>query len=257
MENSSAFGYESPTVRAYFRDRVAVIHFTCDIYCAFTDLDESARLLPLFHQAETDPDVTALLLLHSPECFSAQSHRHFIECILAGHREISLPPGHSPFTTMQELVRYHTVLNRIILHIAEFRKLSVVGVRGSVVTPFFGAALAADFRFAAPDLCFSPIIGRDALPPGGALPFFLPHYVGHGKAAEILLRGDDIPAEEALRLGLINRILPAEEFEDHCIAEIASMAAMPAEVVGMTKLLLGYSKADLKTYFDREAVLLR
>lgn len=71
--------------------------------------------------------------------------------------------------------------------------------------------LSCDIRYAAPSARFAlPEVKRGLLPSSGAA-FWLPRIIGYGAAMELLFTGREIDAEEALRLGLIDRIVTEEE----------------------------------------------
>jgi 2-(1,2-epoxy-1,2-dihydrophenyl)acetyl-CoA isomerase len=71
-------------------------------------------------------------------------------------------------------------------------------------------ALACDIRLGTPRTRLGEIFVKRGLMPDGGGTFFLPRLVGTAKALELMMMGDLIEAEEALRLGLLNRILPVE-----------------------------------------------
>jgi 2-(1,2-epoxy-1,2-dihydrophenyl)acetyl-CoA isomerase len=104
---------------------------------------------------------------------------------------------------------------------------------------------------------FSPAHCRHGLHPTGALPFFLPRYVGQGKAAEIILKGEPLGAADALELGLVTEVLPADDFERRCVKALQPWCELPGEVILSSKLLLNHAnRIGLKRYFDTEAALL-
>jgi 2-(1,2-epoxy-1,2-dihydrophenyl)acetyl-CoA isomerase len=94
------------------------------------------------------------------------------------------------------------------------------------------------------------------LHPSGALPFFLPRYLGYSKAKEILFKCEKITAQEAFDLGLINMIFPVVDFENHCLNEIEKICHLDTRVIHATKLLGSFSRVELRNYFDIESALL-
>src|SRR6185312_16818947 len=89
---------------------------------------------------------------------------------------------------------------------------------------------------------------------GGML--FLPMLVGYAKAAELAFTGDRIGAEECLRLGLVNQVVPAETLMETAHALAARLAALPTRAIGLTKR--GFNRAmmpDLDAFLDFEAEL--
>ena len=252
MSQSNGFAYEDGSLKAYMSDGIAVLRIQADSFAALTDLAESGRFLALFHQAEVDSQVRALLLFSRPAVFAESEYEKFI-C----HEEAVLSqPGQATHLKTQ-VIRHINTLNRVVTHVAEFKKVFAFGLQGSVVTPFFGASLAADFRFASPDMFFSPAHCSHGLHPTGALPYFLPRYIGQGKAAEILFKGDTLDAATMLALGLVTEVLPADDFERRCIEALQPWCDLPGEVILSSKLLLNHSnRLGLKRYFDTEAALL-
>ena len=252
MSQASRFEFEDQFLHAYLSDCIAVLCVQADSISTLTDLAESGRFLALFHEAEVDNQVRALLLLNRPGGFADGEYEKFI-C----HEEAALgQPGQATHIKTQ-VIRHINILNRIVTQMADFKKIFAVGLQGSAVTPFFGASLAADFRFASRDMVFSPAHCRHGLHPTGALPYFLPRYVGQGKAAEILFKGEPLAAATLLSLGLVNEVLPAEDFEQRCLEALQPWCALPGEVILSSKLLLNHAnRLGLKRYFDTEAALL-
>ena len=74
--------------------------------------------------------------------------------------------------------------------------------------------------------------------PDGGGTWSLPRLVGARKAAEILLLAERFDAHEALRLGLVNRVVPAAELDAAVAAFVTSLAAGPALALRNTKRLL-------------------
>lgn len=252
MNQADGFAYEDAALKAYMSDGIAVVRIQADSFAALTELAESGRFLALFHEAEINNQVRALLLLSRPGVFADNEYEQFI-C----HEEAALgKPGQATHLKTQ-VIRHINTLNRVVTQIADFKKIFAFGLQQSVVTPFFGASLAADFRFASRDMFFSPAHCRHGLHPTGALPYFLPRYVGQGKAAEILFKGEPLDAAAALELGLVTEVLPPGDFEQRCIQALRPWCELPGEVILSVKLLLNQAnRQGLKRYFDTEAALL-
>ena len=98
-------------------------------------------------------------------------------------------------------------------------KIVIYALQGVVVTPFFGASLSSDFRFASEGMSFSLAHIKYGFPPTGGIAFFLPRYLGQTRTVELLIRGGDIGAADALEMGLINKIFAKERFEEDFIRE--------------------------------------
>ncbi len=254
MSSGQRIDYEDEVIQAGVTDGIAVVTIKCNVYGTITDLAESGKLLSFFHAAEIDPGVTALLLTHHPECFNQEQFDDFLGHLRA--TAAGAPVTRDEVRLKNERLRYTNVLNRFILQLADFKKISVAALNGEIVTPFLGTSLAADFRFASASTVFTLAPGPYGQHPGGALPFFLPRYLGYGRAAEILLTGKSIPASEALAMGLVNRVLPGDDFLARCVAELRQWCTLSPVMVANTKVLLANSRSALKEYFEREAAFL-
>jgi 2-(1,2-epoxy-1,2-dihydrophenyl)acetyl-CoA isomerase len=106
----------------------------------------------------------------------------------------------------------------------------IASVHGAAAGGGFSLALAADFRIAADTATFTPAYLRLGTSPDGGGTFFLPRLVGPSKALEMFLLGRTFPANDALRLGIVNRVVPAAELERETaqMASAVAAGAMPA-----------------------------
>jgi enoyl-CoA hydratase/carnithine racemase len=256
MSGNEGLFYDDPVLKMYKEGNIAVLKIKRDVFDTITDLAESGKFISFFNTAERDNEIKALMLIHEADCFNCDEYGKFLRSLQAEDHVISGSEEVKPVFENISRTRQINVLNRIITQLAEFKKISLVCLQANVSTPFFGASLAADFRYASEDLTFSLPHLKYGAHPGGALPFFLPFYVGHGKAAEILLKGEDINAEEALKLGLITEILPVDDFENRCLKEVQKLCELDQRVIHTTKLLLNFSQNALQDYFDIESSLI-
>ena len=87
----------------------------------------------------------------------------------------------------------------------------IAAVNGVAAGAGASLAFACDLRIAAEDARFVLAFGRIGLVPDSGATWFLPRLVGSARAAELALVGDPIGAEEALRIGLVSRVVPAGE----------------------------------------------
>jgi enoyl-CoA hydratase/carnithine racemase len=88
----------------------------------------------------------------------------------------------------------------------------------------------------------------------GAL-YLLPRIVGLGKATELVYFGDPIDAQEAHRIGLANRVVPAEKLMDEAYALARRLKDGPLYALGVTKELFNMeASTDLETALELEAM---
>jgi 2-(1,2-epoxy-1,2-dihydrophenyl)acetyl-CoA isomerase len=104
-------------------------------------------------------------------------------------------------------------------------------------------ALGCDIRLASTAAKFSQAFVKRGLHPDWGGTYFLPRVVGLAKAAELIFTGEVIDAAEALRLGIVSRVLPPEELLPAARALAATIAAGPPIAIRLAKRAL-YRNAD-------------
>lgn len=141
----------------------------------------------------------------------------------------------------------------LIQGIRKSPKPVVAAINGPAAGGGYGLALSCDLRIATPDARFQPAYSRLGIVPDGGLTYFLPRMVGHGHAQRIILRDDVVKSEEALRLGLVDRIVPATELPSAAIQDCRKLADQPPESFRLAKELLAHSVlGELDAQLDRE-----
>jgi enoyl-CoA hydratase/carnithine racemase len=236
------------------RDSIAIIKIKDKVFDLVTDLEESEYLMEFITQSEYDNEISALLFLNEPGCFGEDKYDKFIHEILGRHEEKSKDEVPT-FSHKNIRFREINILNKIIRGIAAYQKLCFIAINGEVVTPFIGAALAADFRFASNKSRFIMAHNKYGLHPSGALPFFLTHYMHHSAALGIQL-SEGFTVEKAKELGLVNEIFTSDHFDDLCIEEVFSYLHCRTCTMRRAKQLTNFHRRELNDYFQYEAGLL-
>ena len=144
------------------------------------------------------------------------------------------------------------------LSIPVIAKVNGVAAGGGACT-----ALAADFRIASDRARFGFVfvgVGLSGADMGSS--YYLPRMVGFGKATELLMTGEVIDAAEALRIGLVNRVVPHDELDATVDALAKKLAAGPPLALKMTKRALNASldlgrdaEFDFETYAQTMCLL--
>jgi 2-(1,2-epoxy-1,2-dihydrophenyl)acetyl-CoA isomerase len=146
--------------------------------------------------------------------------------------------------------------NPIIRAIRSMGQPVIAAVNGVAAGAGASLAFACDLRIAATDARFVLAFGRIGLVPDSGATWFLPRLVGAARAAEIALVGDSVSAEEALRIGLVSSVVPADDLmtEAHSLAEL--IAARAPLAVALTKGALERAATiDLDEALEGEAKL--
>jgi 2-(1,2-epoxy-1,2-dihydrophenyl)acetyl-CoA isomerase len=119
-----------------------------------------------------------------------------------------------------------------------FRKPLLAAVNGVCAGGGLSLALAADIRIASPEARFISVFIRRALIPDTGTSFHLPKLIGSGRAMEMMLTGDAIDAAEADRIGLVNRVVPAEDLLPYTLDLAHRIARGPSVAIELTKKLV-------------------
>jgi 2-(1,2-epoxy-1,2-dihydrophenyl)acetyl-CoA isomerase len=137
----------------------------------------------------------------------------------------------------------------------------IASVNGPAVGAGCNIALAADLVLASEKATFCQVFTRIGLIPDCGGIYLLPRRVGMTKAKELIFTARTIEAGEAERIGLVNRVVPAEALEEETRKIAAELANGPTMAVGIAKRLLNQSyESDFETILQAEnsnQVLLR
>lgn len=162
-----------------------------------------------------------------------------------------------PLSPAEKRVFFERFIHRFHPIIVMLRRLPVpviARVHGAVAGAGMSLLLASDLALAAEDAVFTLAYCHLGTSPDGGSTFFLPRHVGSKKAMEIALLGDRFDAATALRLGLVNGVVPAGELDSRIAALAARLARGPREAYAATKRLLNQSGlASLETQLQAEA----
>lgn len=130
----------------------------------------------------------------------------------------------------------------------------VACVQGACAGFGLSLILGCDLVLAAEDAYFTTAYSSIALSGDGGVSWFLPRLVGSRKAFELLLLAERFDAAEALRLGLVNWVLPAAGLEEGLAAWVRRVQALPAGAAAEIKMLLAASPdQSLGSQLQREA----
>jgi enoyl-CoA hydratase/carnithine racemase len=169
-------------------------------------------------QAHDDPGVRAIVIRGSAGVFSAGNDLDDF---------MKAPPTGEHAPVLQFLRSISTAQKPLVA--------SVAGVAVGIGTTLL---LHCDLVYAADSATFSLPFTQLALCPEAASSLLLPRIAGYALAAEKLLLGEAFDAHEAHRMGIVNRLLPAQDVDAFAFAQAAKLAALPASSLRVTKMLM-------------------
>jgi enoyl-CoA hydratase/carnithine racemase len=187
------------------------------------------------HDADRDPAIGAVVFAGSGGMFTAGND---IVDFLAAWGE----PGEFPaFSFIKTLAACKTPLVAAIEGVA-------IGIGATMM-------LHCDLVYAAPGTMFRLPFVDLGLVPEAASSLLLPRRIGMAKAAELLLLGEAFGAEEAVRLGLANAIVPAGELRGIAIEKAERLAAKPRVAIAATRKLMRGEGHEIQARIAEEARL--
>ena len=155
---------------------------------------------------------------------------------------------HTPEQRKNEL--FHRI-ERIPLALEDLDKPVIAAVNGAATGAGMDMALMCDLRYAAQSARFAETYVKVGLVPGAGGAHFLPRLVGVAKALELFLTGEFIDAQEALRIGLVNKVFPDATLTQEVDNIARRMASAPALTLRMTKRAIYQGmRNDLRTNLD-------
>ncbi|MBI2161459.1 MAG: enoyl-CoA hydratase/isomerase family protein [Candidatus Rokubacteria bacterium] len=219
------------------KDRIATITLNRpDKLNAFTGpmIDAWARALA---EAQADDGVNVVVVTGAGRAFCAGGD-------VARMRETKPTPLENKNQLWENIHRVPRTLEAM-------DKPVIAMVNGVAVGAGMGMCLMCDVRIASEEARFSTGYVRVGLVPGDGDTYFLPRLVGAAKALELLWTADFVDAQEALRLGIVNRVVPAGDLAQQTRAFAEQIADGPQIPIRMIKRLVYQSlRLDLRTHLD-------
>ena len=197
-------------------------------------------------EAEADPEVRAIVLTGAGRAFSSG----FDQRTTSGRRrDMQWPYGMPTDMSTAELLNYWRVDDAKLMHIFELTKPVIGAIRGWAMGGGCWLALFTHITIAADDAVFAQPEVRH----GSNTSFMWTLLAGFKNALRYSLVGDHIDAQEALRIGLINKVVPADQLLEECFSIVERIAHVPPETV---KINLAISTMGLQMMGLRDALLL-
>ncbi|MFG2622949.1 enoyl-CoA hydratase/isomerase family protein [Streptomyces sp. NPDC048507] len=205
--------------------------------------EQRERVIALLDAASADPGVRAVVLTATGKGF----------CAGADLRGAPAAPGAERVAgDVARMIRLGA--QRLITAVLDCEKPVIAAVNGTAAGIGAHLALACDLVIAAEGARFIEVFVRRGLVPDGAGAYLLPRLLGPQKAKELMFFGDAVPADEAARLGLVNKVVPAGELEAAARAWAERLAQGPTRALALTKQLVNASlDGDRATALAAEA----
>ncbi|MDR6226037.1 enoyl-CoA hydratase-related protein [Desmospora profundinema] len=146
--------------------------------------------------------------------------------------------------------------NPMVEAITGLDKPVIAAVNGVAAGAGCSLALACDLRIISDKAKFVEAFVRIGLIPDSGSSWFLPRLVGFGRAMELVLSGRDVEAEEAVQIGLANKVVPHDQLMSQAMAWAQQLAQGPTKAMGLMKRSLYRAvDVDLNEALEVEAQL--
>ncbi len=179
-------------------------------------------LLASLEQAEHDPDVRCVIITGAGSAFCAGG-------------DIASMVDMQNRNDASVLAQRMTLGGKVVQFIRQMTKPVIAAINGAAAGAGMNLALACDIRYGSDRARFAESFVKIGLVPDWGGHYLLTQLVGTSRALELIMTGDRIDAEEAYRLGLINRIFPHDSFLEEVRKFAARLAEGPAETLAQIK----------------------
>jgi 2-(1,2-epoxy-1,2-dihydrophenyl)acetyl-CoA isomerase len=148
-------------------------------------------------------------------------------------------------------------MSKIVLALNQVEKPVIAAINGVAAGGGVNLALACDIRIASEKARFAQVFTRRGVHPDWGGIYFLPRLVGYAKAAELIFSGEVIDAQEAYKLGMVNKLVP----HDQLLEEVRKMAERmaknaPIPIAFAKRGLQNFNQWNLAQALDYESYVL-
>ena len=198
------------------------------------------EILGVLDTISSDDQVRVLVITGEGRAFSAGGDIHQLKQFQESKDELGF---RSVLAKGQEITRRCRSLPKPV----------IAAVNGPCFGAGFSLALGCDIRIASGLATFGPSFALIGLHPDWGGSWFLPRLVGTAKACELLFSANTVSADEAGKIGLVNRVVAHEQLMSSVMELASKMASNPPGVLRLAKESIYRSlTSDLETAFARE-----
>jgi len=227
------------TIDVERRGAVAVVTLSNPSRRNALTLEMRQAVLEAFRAFAGDEDVRAVVVAGDGDAFCAGA-----DVGAMGGRDLA--GARARMKTMHAMIRAVHGLDKPV----------VAAVRGPAVGIGFSLAMACDLVLASPDANFAQVFKRVGLAPDGGAIWFLARTMGFARAKELVFSARPLPADEALALGLVHRLVPADRVLDEALRLAQDHAEGPTLALAMAKQMFAASVSpSLEQFLELELLI--
>ena len=195
-------------------------------------MEEFAKALDM---AAKDDDTRAIVITGAGEAFCAGGDVKLDVAKVGDYVSDMKSKRSSRMSVMAQAAKHANALIQPIKKIASMEKPVIAAVNGFAVGGGCDLAMVCDIRIASEKAKFGEFYVRRGLVPDLGGTYLLPRLVGIGRAKLLTFTGDLIDAREAERIGLVDEVVPEDEFESTVYGLAKRLAKGPTRAIGAAK----------------------
>jgi enoyl-CoA hydratase/carnithine racemase len=235
-------GYDSNIFSCSQEGETAIIYLKKEAFRMSINASYLQDMLECINKIERDETIKGLLMINLEDFNGIENFENFIQAI----------KNESGYVKKEMAVaRFGNTIKRLTMSINEFIKPTVVCVQGDVAVGHFGFFMAFDYRIASDNMQIEFPALKMGITPTGATSFYFARQLGPTLAAELLLSGKTISAEDAYAYGIVSKLVPKAELKVAALKKLEELYEIPALGYSMTKQMVNPQKHELENYFER------
>ncbi|MBT3311818.1 MAG: enoyl-CoA hydratase/isomerase family protein [Desulfobacterales bacterium] len=226
-------------------DDIVILNFGETPIIHLLDLNVKESLFEYLRLVEKDDSVKIVLIIGSSQKMEHDEYLEFYKHIVTSGSSVN------------SFERLFNAINQVILRFTSFNKIIIHADSGNIIPPFLNISLACDYRIVGEDTVFqNPSMKLGLVPKGGGV-FFLSNILGPGKTIEYILSGKDISAQEAMSMGIVDKVVPPGNLNEVALSVARDFSQPSVYLLSGIKKLVNISKKDLANCLETEDDILR
>jgi enoyl-CoA hydratase/carnithine racemase len=217
------------------KDRIAKVTLNRPERMNAFDVQMITELIQAIADADADDGIGVLVITGAGRGFCAGADFRYTQ-VRSG--EVAAEEAEERGTIFEEGRLLHPINMNVILGLQRMGKPTIAMMNGAAVGGGFDIALACDMRVGSENARFMVAFTRIGIVPGSGGAWLLPRIVGLPKACELIFSGDFVGAEEAYRIGLLNKLVAADRLEEETMDLAQRIAQGPPIALRLDKIMI-------------------
>ena len=249
QRSMTTFDIENSVFHSCRVDETVVLKYKENAFSLLLDLAAREEYLKLLEATDETLEIQGLVVINDTAFDDEAGFQAFLELV----RNVA-PGSYSTGVGLHHeniIAKFRRFFGRRMLLSITMTKPQVAGIHGDVTGEYLGFILPYDTRFATPETRIKFRNASWGLPVSPGLSYFLPRFIGQGKALDFIHHSKVLTAEEALSLGLITDIVPHDQLETRCQQEVETLSNQPADVAVASRMLFNPDTSEFEHQLER------